>query len=195
MKKTLVCALVLVLGVSLLAGCKPVAKQPVTFVFAKGDAVELDPADVTDGESITVMNNIFEGLVRYKSGSTEVEPCLATSWDTSTDGLVWTFHLPQEGEFQDGTPFNADAVVFSYERQRDPNHPFHQYGKWEYWGWCFSEIAKTEKVDDSTVKITLSQPFAPFLSTMAMFTMDVVSPTNCNQWKDQWFVHPGNRSF
>jgi len=190
MKKTLVIALVLVLGVSLLAGCKPVAKQPVTFVFAKGDAVELDPADVTDGESITVMNNIFEGLVRYKSGSTEVEPCLATSWDTSSDGLVWTFHLRKNVKFQDGTPFNADAVVFSYERQRDTNHPFHQYGKWEYWGWCFSEIAKTEKVDDLTVKITLSQPFAPFLSTMAMFTMDVVSPTNCNQWKDQWFAHP-----
>jgi peptide/nickel transport system substrate-binding protein len=190
MKKTLIVVLALMLGVSLLAGCKPVAKQPVTFVFAKGDAVELDPADVTDGESVTVMNNIFEGLVRYKPGSTEVEPCLATSWDTSTDGLVWTFHLRQNVKFQDGTPFNADAVVFSYERQRDPKHPFHQYGKWEYWGWCFSEIAKTEKVDDATVKITLSQPFAPFLSTMAMFTMDIVSPTNCNKLKDQWFAHP-----
>jgi len=190
MKKVITLMVLLALSLGVFAGCAPVAKTPVTFVFAKGDAVELDPADVTDGESVTVMNNIFEGLVRYKSGSTEVEPCLATSWDTSTDGLTWTFHLRQNVKFQDGTPFNADAVVFSYERQRDPNNPFHQYGKWEYWGWCFSEIAKTEKVDDSTVKITLSHPFAPFLSTMAMFTMDVVSPTNCDKWKDQWFAHP-----
>jgi peptide/nickel transport system substrate-binding protein len=190
MKKFLVTVLVVVMLTGLLAGCKQQAKQPVTLVFAKGDAVRLDPADVTDGESVTVMNNIFDGLVRYKAGSTEVEPDLATSWDTSTDGLVWTFHLRQGVKFHDGTPFNADAVVFSLERQRDPNHPFHQYGKWEYWGWCFSEIAKTEKVDDYTVKITLSKPFAPFISTMAMFTAYIVSPTNAENLKDQAASHP-----
>jgi peptide/nickel transport system substrate-binding protein len=190
MKKFLAFILVAVLVLSVLTGCKQQVKQPVTLVFAKGDAVELDPADVTDGESITVMNNIFEGLVRYKPGSTEIEPCLATTWEASSDGLVWTFHLRQGIKFHDGTPFNADAVVFSYERQRDPNHSFHKYGKWEYWSWCFSEIAKTEKVDDYTVKITLGSPFTPFLSTMAMFTADVVSPTNCEKWGDQWFANP-----
>lgn len=191
MKRTLLLTVVAVLLVSLFYGCTPKASQPVTLVFAKaGDAVELDPADVTDGESVTVMNNIFEGLVRYKPGTTEIEPWLATSWDVSSDGLSWTFHLRQGVKFHDGTPFNADAVVFSYERQRDPEHPFHKYGKWEYWGWCFSEIAKTEKVDDYTVKITLSRPFSPFISTMAMFTAYVVSPTNCEKWGDQWFAHP-----
>ncbi len=191
MKKILVFLLVIAFVAVTFAGCTPKEKTPVTLVFAKaGDAVELDPADVTDGESITVMDNIFEGLVKYKPGTTDIEPCLATSWDTSPDGLVWTFHLRKGVKFQDGTPFNADAVVFSYERQRDKNHPFHKYGKWEYWGWCFSEIKKTEKVDDYTVKITLSKPFAPFISTMAMFTMFVVSPTAANKWKDQWFMHP-----
>jgi peptide/nickel transport system substrate-binding protein len=174
----------------LLSGCKQQAAQPVTLVFAKGDAVNLDPANVTDGESITVMNNIFEGLVRYKAGTTEIEPCLATSWSPSADGLVWTFNLRQGVTFHDGTPFNADAVVFSYERQRDPNHPYHQYGEWEYWGWCFSEIEKTEKVDDYTVKITLSRAFSPFISTMAMFTVYVVSPTNAEQYKDQALSNP-----
>ena len=190
MKKVLVLLITTLMVVSLFAGCKQAA-QPVTLVFAKGgDAVELDPADVTDGESVTVMNNIFEGLVRYKPGTTEVEPWLATKWDVSPDGLVWTFYLRQGVKFHDGTPFNADAVVFSFERQRDPNHPFHKYGKWEYWQWCFSEIKKTEKVDDYTVKITLDHPFAPFLSTMAMFTAYIVSPTNCEKWGDQWFAHP-----
>ena len=192
MKKFLVFLLVMTFVAVAFAGCKPKAtKAPTTIVFAKsGDAVELDPADVTDGESITITDNIFEGLVKYKAGTTEVEPSLATSWEPSADGLVWTFHLRKGVKFQDGTPFNADAVVFSYERQRDPNHPFHKYGKWEYWGWCFNEIKKTEKVDDYTVKITLSKPFAPFISTMAMFTADIVSPTACNKWKDQWFTHP-----
>ena len=190
MKKILVTLIMLGLLVGLLSGCKPQAAQPVTLVFAKGDAVNLDPANVTDGESITVMNNIFEGLVRYKAGSTEVEPGLATSWEPSSDGLVWTFHLRQGVKFHDGTPFNADAVVFSLERQRDENHPFHQYGEWEYWGWCFSEIAKTDKVDDYTVKITLSKPFAPFISTIAMFTAYIVSPANAEQYKDQAVSHP-----
>jgi peptide/nickel transport system substrate-binding protein len=136
------------------------------------------------------MNNIFEGLVRYKAGSTEVEPDLATSWESSPDGLVWTFHLRQGVKFHDGTPFNADAVVFSLERQRDENHPFHQYGEWEYWGWCFGEIAKTEKVDDYTVKITLLKAFAPFISTMAMFTAYIVSPANAEQLKDKALSNP-----
>lgn len=189
MKKLLSLLVAVILVTSIFAGCKQTA-QPVTLVFAKSDAVELDPADVTDGESVTVIDNIFEGLVRYKPGTTEVEPWLATSWDVSSDGLEWTFHLRQGVKFQDGTPFNADAVVFSYERQRDKEHPFHKYGKWEYWQWCFSEVSKTEKVDDYTVKMTLSHPFAPFLSTMAMFTAFIVSPTNCEKWGDQWFSHP-----
>ena len=111
----------------------------MTLTFAKaGDVVKLDPADVTDGESITVMNNIFEGLIRYKPGTTEIEPWLAEKWDVSPDGLTFTFYLRKGVKFHDGTDFNADAVVFSLERQRDPNHPFHKYGEWEYWSWCFS---------------------------------------------------------
>lgn len=190
MKKILVLLLVGIFVTVAFAGCKTAEKAPVTLVFAKGDAVRLDPADVTDGESITVMDNIFEGLVKYKPGTTEVEPNLATSWEPSSDGLEWTFYLRKDVKFHDGTPFNADAVVFSFERQRDENHPFHKYGQWDYWGWCFGEIAKTEKVDDYTVKITLDTPFAPFISTMAMFTMFVVSPTSANEWGEQWFTHP-----
>jgi len=190
MKKLLTVVILLALCTGIFSGCRQEEAQPVTLVFAKGDAVRLDPADVTDGESVTVMNNIFEGLVRYKEGSTEVEPCLATSWETSSDSLVWTFHLRQGVKFHDGTTFDADSVVFSLERLRDPKHPYHQYGEWSYWGWCFAEVAKTEKVDDYTVKITLSYPFAPFLSTMAMFTVYIVSPANAEQLKDQAFAHP-----
>jgi len=183
--------LVTLVGITGFTACKPKEKKPVVLTFAKaGDAVKLDPADVTDGESITVMDNIFEGLVKYKPGTTEIEPCLATSWDISEDGRVFTFHLRKDVKFHDGTDFNADAVVFSLERQRDPNHPFHKYGEWAYWGWVFGAVEKTEKVDDYTVKITLKEKFAPFLTTMAMFTAFIVSPTSAEKWGEEWYAHP-----
>lgn len=187
---TFVLIVLLVFGLILNSGCKKKV-EVVTLTFAKaGDVVKLDPADVTDGESITVMNNIFEGLIRYKPGTTELEPWLAEKWDISSDGKVFTFYLRKGVKFHDGTDFNADAVVFSFERQRDPNHPFHKYGEWEYWSWCFNEIEKVEKVDDYTVKITLSEEFAPFLTTMAMFTVYIVSPKNHEKWGAEASSHP-----
>jgi peptide/nickel transport system substrate-binding protein len=85
----------------------------VSLVFgSSGDAVRLDPADVTDGESIQRMDNIFEGLVEYKAGNCEIQPCLATSWEASADGTEIVFNLRKGVKFHDGTDFNADAVVF-----------------------------------------------------------------------------------
>ena len=89
-----------------------------------GDAYRLDPADVTDGISVSMTDNIFEGLVRYKPGTSEVEPALAESWEISPDGLTFTFHLRKGVKFHDGTDLNADAVVYSFKRQFDPNNPF-----------------------------------------------------------------------
>ncbi len=162
-----------------------------TLVFGNsGDAARLDPADVTDGESISRMDNIFEGLVEYKEGSTEIQPCLATSWETSADGKEITFHLRKGVKFHDGTDFNADAVVFSFARQYDPNHPYHQYGEWSYWGYMFSDIEKVEKIDDYTVKIVLSNVNASIMTSLAMFTVNIVSPANAEKYKEDAFKYP-----
>lgn len=150
--------LVLLLTVVLVFSVVGAASAGSTLVFgSSGDAVRLDPGDVTDGESIQRMDNIFEGLVEYKEGSTEIQPCLATSWETSEDGKEIIFHLRKGVKFHDGTDFNADAVVFSFARQYDPNHPYNQYGEWAYWGYMFSDIEKVEKLDDYTVKIVLKK--------------------------------------
>lgn len=91
-------------------------------VFAQGsDPRGLDPAYVDDGESAKIITQIFEGLVRYKPGSTEIQPLLATEWTVSPDGKEITFKLRQGVKFHDGTPFNAQAVKFSMERQLKPN--------------------------------------------------------------------------
>jgi peptide/nickel transport system substrate-binding protein len=147
------------------------------------DAIYLDPALPTDNESVEVLGQIYDSLLQYRPGSAAVEPGLATEWSVSDRGRTWTFKLRQGVKFHDGTPFTADAVVFSLERQRDPFHPAHNVYKpitdkpYEYWDAVFQNIEKVEKVDDFTVKITIERPYAPFLANMAMFPVSIISPT------------------
>ncbi len=166
-------------------------KEEMVLIFAMaGDADKLDPADVTDGESISRMDNIFEGLVEYVPGGTDIQPCLATSWDVSNDGLEITFNLRQNVKFHDGTDFNADAVVFSFERQYDTSSEYHDYGEWAYWGYMFSDIDYVEKINDYKVVIHLKNPNAAMLTSLAMFTVAIVSPTNAENWGIDAFKHP-----
>jgi len=167
-------ALVGVVMVCFLAGA---AFAESVFIYGRGgDAVRLDPADITDGESVKVCNQIFETLVKFKDGSTEVEPALATSWDISDDNLTWTFNLRDGVKFHDGTPFNADAVVFSLERQMNEDHPAHE-GDFGYWSYMYTNVDKVWAEDENTVKIKLKEPYAPFLYNMACFPVMIVSPT------------------
>src|SRR5437868_11558756 len=76
-----------------------------TFVFgAQGEPVQLDPAVITDGISSRITRQIFDGLVRYRGSTTEVEPALAEKWEVSRDGRVWTFQLRRNVKFHDDTP-------------------------------------------------------------------------------------------
>ena len=63
--------------------------------------------------------NMYDGLVRYKDGTLEVEPALAESWDISVDGTVYTFNLRSGVTFHDGTAVDADAVKFNFDRMLD----------------------------------------------------------------------------
>ncbi|MDD4363815.1 MAG: ABC transporter substrate-binding protein, partial [Atribacterota bacterium] len=187
-KKILIVSLsmLLVLGMAI----SGLAQEKVFVFGSSGDASRLDPADVTDGESIQRMDNIFEGLVEYKTGSTEIMPCLAESWDVSEDGTEITFYLRKGVKFHDGTDFNADAVVFSFERQYNPDHPYHQYGEWAYWGYMFSDVDRMEKIDDYTVKLILKEPNASIMTSLAMFTVCIVSPSSAEENKEDAFRHP-----
>ena len=126
----LLCVFLLLAAVSVLAQpakkAAPAAKEGTlaqtpknggTLIYGRGgDSVGLDPAYETDGNSFMVCDNIYEALVFYKDESTDVEPGLATSWEISPDGKTYTFKLRRGVKFHDGTPFNADAVVFSLGR-------------------------------------------------------------------------------
>ncbi|MCB1411457.1 MAG: ABC transporter substrate-binding protein, partial [Rhodobacteraceae bacterium] len=84
----------------------------------------LDPAAVTAVNDFRILMNVYDGLVRYKQGTLEVEPALATDWTISEDGTEYTFKLREGVKFHDGTDFNADAVVFNFERMLKDDHPF-----------------------------------------------------------------------
>jgi len=111
------------------------SKMGGTLVFARsGDSVGLDPARETDGESFYGATAVFDTLVEFVPGKTAIRPALAESWDIADDNLSVTFKLRKGVKFHDGTDFNADAVVFSFERQLKEDHPYYDLGPWKYWG-------------------------------------------------------------
>jgi peptide/nickel transport system substrate-binding protein len=167
-----------------LAGCTP---SPVpnasTLVFARGgDSQKLDPADVDDGESIKVLVNIGEGLLRFKHGTTEIEPCLATSWTISPDGLTYTFKLRQGVKFHDGTPLDAHAALFSFDRQMQTNHPARPpQATFAYWSAMYSMVESVKALDAGTLEFRLKEPHAPFLANLAIFPAHLISPKFADQ--------------
>jgi peptide/nickel transport system substrate-binding protein len=102
---------------------------------------------------------------------------------------VWTFQLRRGVTFHDGTEFDADAVVFSFERQRDPLHPFHR-DDFQYWGGTYGNILAIEALDRYTVRIAIEEPYAPFEANLAMFPVAIVSPAAVRTWGDAYADHP-----
>jgi ABC-type transport system substrate-binding protein len=184
--------MVLLLTMALMVGTISIASASGTLVFGcSGDAALLDPGNVSDNESMERMDNIFECLVGFKPGTTEIQPWLATSWDISEDGKEIVFHLRKGVKFHDGTDFNADAVVFSFARQYDPNHPYYQYGEWASWKALLGAIEEAVKIDDYTVKIVLRRKNAAIITSMTMmFSVAIVSPANAEKYKEDAFKHP-----
>lgn len=170
-------------------------RDPGTVVVGRpADAISLDPGRVTDNESAEICEQIYEALLHYQPGSDRIEPGLAESWTTSEDGLTWTFELRKGVEFHDGTPLTAEAVVFSLERQRDPEHPFHGPDAtrltFRYWENIYKNIRKVEATGPLTVRITLDRRYAPFEANMAMFPVTIVSPTAVAKYKGEFYRHP-----
>lgn len=183
---------IMLITITLILTIVGISSAQDTLVFAtSGDAARLDPGDVTDNESMERMDNIFECLVEFKPGTTEIQPCLATSWDISEDGKEIIFNLRKGVKFHDGTDFNADAVVFSFARQYDNDHPYNQYGEWVLWKFILGDIKKIEKIDDYTVKLVLHRKNAAIMTSLAMmFSVAIVSPTNAEKYKEDAFKHP-----
>ena len=173
------------------------------FTYGRGaDSVGLDPINVTDGESLIVTRQIFDGLLDFKPESTDVVPALATEVPKpEKGGLVYTFKLRKGVKFHDGAPFNADAVVFNFERWKNTDNPYHKGGgsqtsNFAYYAGMFggfdddSTIKKVEAVDDYTVRFTLTEPLAPFLKNIAMSPFGIASPKAIKKDVEGFWQHP-----
>jgi peptide/nickel transport system substrate-binding protein len=137
------------------AAVKPAAKDSLTFVFPQNQGT-LDPHFAATTQEMLVTRNIYNALLKYKPNTTELTGDLATSWDVSQDGLTYTFKLRQDVDWQKGFGhFTANDVKASFERLRSPEtkSPF---------AGSVSMLKEVQVVDDSTVKLILSEPYSAF---------------------------------
>ncbi len=201
-KKVVLFALLAIAVAIVLVGCGSSGKKSsksTSFVFASSaDPVLLDPALVSDGESLRITNQIFQSLVGFKPGGSEVVPQLATSWKPSANALSWTFKLKTGVKFSDGTPFNAAAVCFNYDRWFNFPAALQNPAVSYYWNTVFVGFAHpasggagpdkslykscTAK-GDSEVTLNLTRRSSSFISAIGLPNFGIASPTALKKYK------------
>lgn len=176
------------LGVGLmtmLASAQLHAAQTLVYC-AEASPETFNPQLVTSGISMDASAvPVYNRLVEFKLGTTEIEPSLAKSWDISQDGLTYTFHLRDDVKWHNNKEFkptrnlNADDVIFTFMRQKDKNHPYNKVsgGQYEYFeSMGLPDLIKEiKKIDDHTVVFVLKQQEAPFLADLAMSFASILS--------------------
>src|SRR5262252_4073303 len=166
-------------GVALM-WCAGTGAGAKTLVYcSEGSPENFTPALNTTGTSFDAARGIYNKLTEFERGTTTVVPGLAQSWSISLDGKMITFKLRKGVKFHSGVngfkptrDFNADDVLFSFERQWKADHPYNKVsgGKYDYFAdMDMPKLLKTiEKVDPYTVKMTLNEPNAPMIANLAM---------------------------
>ena len=129
----------------------------------------MDPADHTATLTATILDPMYEGLVRQTTAA-GTEPLLATRWTPSADGLTWTFVLRDGVRFHDGSSLDAAAVVTSFQRLISPNSALAATGKF------IPVIASVEAMNEREVQFRLRKPYADFLTLLGANQASVVSP-------------------
>ena len=166
MKRILAMFLAMLLSFSLLTGCgggtdtpstpdadgATTGSRPSIVRFSADSTPKIDPAVITDLVGSICVENLYDGLV-LQDGSEQV-PDLATEWETSEDGLEYTFHLKQGVKFHSGNEMKASDVVFSFNRFKTIGEGF---------AYLFANVKECVAVDEYTVKFVLSQSMGSFM--------------------------------
>ena len=158
--------------------------------FAAKDAVmavystftTLDPYDANDTLSQAATKSFYQGLFGFDKDLKLVN-VLAESYEVSKDGLVYTFKLKKNIKFHDGTTFDATAVKANFDRVTDPANKLKRYT-------LFNRVAKTEVVDPYTARVTLKEPFSPFINVLAHPSAVMISPTALKKYGKEIAFHP-----
>nr|WP_075181111.1 glutathione ABC transporter substrate-binding protein GsiB [Pantoea sp. 1.19] len=142
----------------------------------------LDPYDANDTLSQAVAKSFYQGLFGFDKDMKRIN-VLAESATPSADGLRWTIKLRPNIQFQDGTPFNAEAVKINLDRASNPDNRLKRYN-------LFKSIDRTEVVDPLTVNVTLKQPFSAFENVLAHPAAAMISPAALKKWGKAIGFHP-----
>ncbi|MFJ7935274.1 ABC transporter substrate-binding protein [Sporosarcina sp. NPDC096371] len=176
MKKNWLLALVMSLVV-ILAACsgdgsstagEKGGEKSITYA-ATSDVVGLSPILMNDSVSANATEHLYEQLFKLNGDTMEVEPVLAESYE-NPDDLTWTIKLKKDITFHDGTPFNAEAVKYTFEKLRDPATAAPRASLME-------PIDTITVIDEHTVEIKTLYPYGPFLATLSHTNSAIVSPT------------------
>jgi peptide/nickel transport system substrate-binding protein len=178
----IVTALILVLPGSIGPGAE--AQSPGTLVLGLDqEPPTLDPHASPSAVTYQIIASVTENLL-YKAPDGKLLPWLAESWTTSKDGRSVTFKLRRDVKFHDGTPFNADAVKFNFDRIVDPK--FKAGGaRAQLAGYAGSKV-----LDEFSVQVTFETPYAPFLTYSAAGTLSMVSPRSVKEGGDAVHTKP-----
>ena len=169
-------------------------------VGTEGDPVALDGALVSDGTSLRVLDQVSEGLVDLKPGTLKVIPSLATSWKGTKQGALWVFQLRHGVKFQDGTPFNAKAVCYNFNRWYGFKGSFQNPDATYYWQQVFGGFKNTvgrssdpalnkslfkncQTRGKYSVRINLTRKSASFLGALALRNFAIMSPAALVKYK------------
>ena len=200
MKHKLVAALCLMIVAGAMTVSAADPKAGGTLIMGKPkDARTLDPGVCDEGNSSMIITNMFQPLLTFKPGTSELIPCLASAMPVvSKDNMEITFKIRQGVKFHDGTPMDVDAVGFSLKRQNDKSDPFNKFGPWNYWsgkGWSATDkkpgiVKDIVKVDEQTVKILLNVPDQSIMYNFALYFTGIVSPTAVKKYGAEFKNHP-----
>jgi len=182
----LVHGLLAVLAAAALSGSAGTDAGAATEVHIRIAAVEpniqnYDPHKGFSGLEHRVLYAVFDQLVRFDARGTMV-PGLAERWEW-TDPRTLVLTLRRGVRFHDGTPFNADAVVFNFRRIMDPRQNSIVRGEWR-------DVEAVEAIDDSRVKIVLRQPQPAFIAVLSDRSGMMVSPTAVARLGDEFGRRP-----
>ncbi len=185
-----------IVSIVALGGCEPgeirTEAYNSTLVYcSEGSPDSFDPHTVTFGTAFDASaRTLYNRLVEFKGGTTEIIPSLAKRWKVNQDATEYTFYLRKNVAFHNTAYFsptrdlNADDIIFSFERQRDKAHPYHRVGNRDYSYFEFQSlntlIQDIIKIDEHTVKFILNRPYAPFLSVLAMEFTSIMSAEYAN---------------
>ncbi len=142
----------------------------------------LDPANATNSTVNQLVIGVYDTLVQFSAGETTVTPRIATDWSVSENGLEYTFSLRDDATFHDGSALTADDVKFTLDRlQNAAGKVLNDMGPYE----------SAEVLDATTIKLSLSEPFGPFISALSriyILNQELVEPNMGDDNGRQWLA-------